>query len=37
MRFNPISNIDFTKWSQVRMERENNIKEFRNPDEEQPK
>ncbi|XP_014270505.1 general transcription factor IIF subunit 1 [Halyomorpha halys] len=37
MRFNPVSNIDFTKWSQVRMERENNIKEFRNADEEQPK
>ena len=37
MRFNPVSNIDFTKWSQVKMERENNIKEFRNAAEEKPK
>lgn len=37
MRFNPAANVDFTKWSSVKMERENNIKEYKNPDEEQPK
>ncbi|XP_014261830.1 general transcription factor IIF subunit 1 [Cimex lectularius] len=37
MRFNSVQNVDFTKWSQVKMERENNIKEFKTQDEEQPK
>ncbi|XP_046999450.1 general transcription factor IIF subunit 1 [Schistocerca americana] len=37
MRFNSSVNVDFTKWSQVKMERENNMKEYRGLDEEQPK
>lgn len=37
MRFNNSVNVDFGKWSQVKMERENNMKEFRGADEEQPK
>ncbi|KAJ0181450.1 hypothetical protein K1T71_003535 [Dendrolimus kikuchii] len=37
MRFNATLNVDFSKWSHVKMERENNIKEFKGIDEEQPK
>ncbi|KAJ1525136.1 hypothetical protein ONE63_009972 [Megalurothrips usitatus] len=37
MRFNSTLNVDFTKWKQVRMERENNAKEFRGIEEEMPK
>ncbi|KAL1117339.1 hypothetical protein AAG570_004665 [Ranatra chinensis] len=37
MRFNSVLNVDFPKWAQVKMERENNQKEFKNQDEEQPK
>ncbi|CAG9766082.1 unnamed protein product [Ceutorhynchus assimilis] len=37
MRFNGNLGVDFGKWTQVKMERENNIKEFKGIDEEQPK
>jgi hypothetical protein len=37
MKFNASLNIDPTKWSQVRMVRENNKKDFRGHDEEMPK
>ena len=37
MRFNNSVNVDFGKWSQVKLERENNMKEFRGAEEEQPK
>lgn len=37
MRFSSISNVDFMKWGQVKMERENNIKEYKTFEEEQPK
>ena len=37
MRFNATMNIDFTKWSQVKLERENNMKEYKGIDEEMPK
>ncbi|XP_075229010.1 general transcription factor IIF subunit 1-like isoform X2 [Lycorma delicatula] len=37
MRFNSVLNVDFSKWTQVKMERENNQREFKGPDEEQPK
>ncbi|ENN72668.1 general transcription factor IIF subunit 1 [Dendroctonus ponderosae] len=37
MRFNGNLGVDFAKWTQVKMERENNMKEFKGIDEEQPK
>ncbi|XP_046412368.1 general transcription factor IIF subunit 1 isoform X1 [Neodiprion virginianus] len=37
MRFNATLNVDFSKWSQVKMERENNMKEYKGMDEEMPK
>lgn len=37
MRFNATLNVDFSKWSQVKMERENNMKEFKGVEEEMPK
>lgn len=37
MRFNATLNVDFAKWTNVKMERENNQREFRGMDEEQPK
>ncbi|XP_022192513.2 general transcription factor IIF subunit 1 isoform X2 [Nilaparvata lugens] len=37
MRFNSVLNVDFSKWAQVKMERENNMKEFKGPDDDQPK
>lgn len=37
MRFNSVLNVDFSKWAQVKMERENNLKEFKGPDDDQPK
>ncbi|XP_077285665.1 transcription factor IIFalpha [Arctopsyche grandis] len=37
MRFNATLNVDFAQWSQVKMERENNLKEYRGMDDEQPK
>lgn len=37
MRFNGNLDVDFGKWTQVKMERENNMKEFKGIDEEQPK
>lgn len=37
MRFNYVLNVDFSKWTQVKMERENNLKEFLRPEDEQPK
>ncbi|CAB3221126.1 unnamed protein product [Arctia plantaginis] len=37
MRFNATLNVDFAKWTHVKMERENNIKEFKGLDEEMPK
>lgn len=37
MRFNATLNVDFTKWKQVKMERENNAKEFKGIEEEMPK
>ncbi|XP_017795347.1 PREDICTED: general transcription factor IIF subunit 1 [Habropoda laboriosa] len=37
MRFNATLNVDFSKWTQVKMERENNIKEYKGIEEEMPK
>lgn len=37
MRFNATLDVDFTKWTQVKMERENNMKEYKGMDEELPK
>lgn len=41
MRFNSSLGVDFTKWKsqniQVKMERENNLKEFKGTEEEMPK
>jgi transcription initiation factor TFIIF subunit alpha len=37
MRFTSSVNVDFGKWTQVKMERENNMKEFRGTEEEMPK
>ncbi|XP_055377506.1 general transcription factor IIF subunit 1 isoform X2 [Condylostylus longicornis] len=37
MRFNATLNVDFGKWNAVRMERENNMKEFKTLDEDMPK
>lgn len=37
MRFNATLDVDFEKWSQVKMERENNMKEFKGIEEEMPK
>ncbi|XP_034115925.1 general transcription factor IIF subunit 1 [Drosophila albomicans] len=37
MRFNATLNVDFAQWRNVKLERENNMKEFRGIDEDQPK
>lgn len=37
MRFNATLNVDFTQWRAVKMERENNLKEFKGMDEDMPK
>ncbi|XP_019879698.2 general transcription factor IIF subunit 1-like isoform X2 [Aethina tumida] len=37
MRFNGTLDVDFEKWTQVKMERENNMKEYKGVDEDQPK
>ncbi|XP_060810490.1 general transcription factor IIF subunit 1 isoform X2 [Amyelois transitella] len=37
MRFNATLNVDFAKWTHVKMERENNIREFKGMEEEMPK
>lgn len=37
MRFNGNLGVDFGKWTQVKMERENNMKEFKGIDEDAPK
>ncbi|XP_058824645.1 general transcription factor IIF subunit 1 [Topomyia yanbarensis] len=37
MRFNATLNVDFTQWRSVKMERENNLKEFKGFDEDMPK
>ncbi|XP_050355237.1 general transcription factor IIF subunit 1 [Nymphalis io] len=37
MRFNATLNVDFAKWTNVKMERENNIKEFKGIEEDMPK
>ncbi|KAG5885799.1 hypothetical protein JTB14_031516 [Gonioctena quinquepunctata] len=37
MRFNGTLDVDFSKWTKVSMERENNMKEFKGTEEEQPK
>ncbi|XP_012541502.1 general transcription factor IIF subunit 1 [Monomorium pharaonis] len=37
MRFNATLNVDFSKWNQVKMERENNMKEYKGLEEELPK
>ncbi|KAL1490922.1 hypothetical protein ABEB36_011594 [Hypothenemus hampei] len=37
MRFNGNLGVDFGKWTQVKMERENNMREYKGVDEEQPK
>lgn len=37
MRFNATLNVDFAQWKVVKLERENNMKEFKSLDEEQPK
>lgn len=37
MRFNANLKVDFAKWTQVKMERENNLKEYKGMEEDQPK
>ncbi|XP_014098070.2 general transcription factor IIF subunit 1 [Bactrocera oleae] len=37
MRFNATLNVDFAQWRGVKMERENNMKEFRGMEEDMPK
>lgn len=37
MRFNANLRVDFTQWKNVKMERENNLKEFKGLDEDTPK
>ncbi|XP_043479540.1 general transcription factor IIF subunit 1-like [Leptopilina heterotoma] len=37
MRFTSTLNVDFTKWAQVKMERENNLREYKGQDEDAPK
>jgi transcription initiation factor TFIIF subunit alpha len=37
MRFNATLNVDFAQWRAVKMERENNMKEFKGFDEDMPK
>lgn len=37
MRFNATLKVDFAQWKNVKMERENNMREFRLNDEETPK
>lgn len=37
MRFNATLNVDFSQWRGVKMERENNMKEFRGMEEDMPK
>lgn len=37
MRFHGNHNIDFVKWTNTKMERENNMKEYKGADEEIPK
>lgn len=37
MRFNATLNVDFAQWKMVKLERENNLKEFRGFDEDMPK
>lgn len=37
MRFNATLNVDFAQWRNVKLERENNMREFRGYDEETPK
>lgn len=37
MRFNATLDVDIAKWTQVKMERENNMKEYKGIDEEIPK
>lgn len=37
MRFNATLNVDFGQWKMVKLERENNLKEFRGFDEDMPK
>ncbi|XP_050303154.1 general transcription factor IIF subunit 1 [Anthonomus grandis grandis] len=37
MRFNGNLGVDFGKWTQVKMERENNMREFKGIEEDQPK
>lgn len=37
MRFNATLNVDFAQWKMVKLERENNLKEFKGMDEDMPK
>ncbi|XP_001607159.1 general transcription factor IIF subunit 1 [Nasonia vitripennis] len=37
MRFNAVLKVDFKEWKNVKLERENNMKDFRGADEEMPK
>ncbi|KAJ9585820.1 hypothetical protein L9F63_020522, partial [Diploptera punctata] len=37
MRFTSSVNVEFSKWTQVKLERENNMKDFRGTEEEMPK
>ncbi|KAM7361167.1 transcription factor IIFalpha [Cochliomyia hominivorax] len=37
MRFNATLNVDFAQWRNVKLERENNMKEFKGAEEEMPK
>ncbi|XP_058796551.1 general transcription factor IIF subunit 1 [Phymastichus coffea] len=37
MRFNAVLKVDFKEWKQVKLERENNMKDFRGVEEEMPK
>lgn len=37
MRFNGTLDVDFAKWTKISMERENNMREYKGIEEEQPK
>jgi len=37
MHFNSSLNVEFTKWAQAKMARENNMKEYKSMEEEMPK
>lgn len=37
MRFNGNLEVDFAKWTKISMERENNMREYKGVEEDQPK